>query len=433
MRIKVNIIWNFIGAAFPMLAAFLAVPTLIERLGVERFGILSLAWVVVGYFGFFDLGLGRAMTQLIAQKIGNGQEKEVPSVIRNGMALMTIFGIIGGLLVALLSPWLVIHELAIPEALRSETLVSFFILSASIPIVIITTGLRGILEARHRFDLVNIVRTPFAVLTYIAPLFVLPYSNTLPLVIASLIVGRVLMGVVYLLIVLHFYPEIRYKAPFDRILLKRLMSFGGWMTLSNIAGPLLLYLGRFILAMKVSVDAVAYFSTPYDIVINLLLIPGIFVSTLFPIFSEKFHQAQNYVNVLYNQWIRYTFLVMLPLSLATYLLAKPGLSWWINETFSENTHRIAEILVIGIFINSFGYISQALVQAYGRPNLTAQLHVVELIAYVPYLWWLVGKYGAEGAAIAWVVRVTISTIVLSLLANGCLSGRVSKTMQEKLI
>ena len=166
------------------------------------------------------------------------------------------------------------------------------------------------------------------------------------------------------------------------------------------------------------------FSTPYDVVINLLLIPGIFVNILFPIFSEKFGQDQNYAHALYNQWIRYTFLIMFPLLVASFLLAKPGFSWWINETFAENTYHIARILIIGIFINSFGHIAQALVQAYGRPNLTAKLHVAELIAYVPYLWWFVRKYGAEGAAMAWVVRVTISTFVLAVFANGCLAGRI---------
>ena len=74
-----------------------------------------------------------------------------------------------------------------------------------------------------------------------------------------------------------------------------------------------------------------------------------------------------------------------------------------------------------------------MVQAYGRPNWTAQLHVIELIVYVPYLWVLVGKYGAEGAAIAWVIRVTISTIALGILANVCLTGRVSKKIQEKVV
>jgi O-antigen/teichoic acid export membrane protein len=135
MRISVNILWNLIGTALPMVAALVAVPTLIQKLGVERFGILSLAWVVVSYFGFFDLGLGRAMTQMIAQKIGDRRESEIPSIIRNGTALMTILGITGGLVVASLSPWLVGQKLAIPKVLHSEALVSFFILAASVPVV----------------------------------------------------------------------------------------------------------------------------------------------------------------------------------------------------------------------------------------------------------------------------------------------------------
>lgn len=433
LHMKTNILWNFIGIAIPMLAAFLSIPILIDKLGVERFGILSLAWVIVSYFGFFDFGMGRALTQLIANRIGEGRESEVPSVVRNGIVFMAILGVFGGLMIALLSPFLVSQALTIAKPLHSETLGSFFILAASIPIVIITTGLRGVLEAHHRFDIVNIVRTPLAALTYLGPLVVLPYSNALPPVVMTLVLGRILMGIIYLAIILRMYPEILCKYPFDMVVLKKLLSFGGWMTLSNIAGPLLLYLGRFVLAVVISAEAVSYFSTPYDVVINLLLIPGIFVNTLFPIFSEKLNKDRNYVRVLYDRWMRYTFLVMVPLVLITFFLAGPGLSWWISETFAMKTHRIAEILVVGIFINSFGYISQALVQAYGRPDLTAKLHIAELAVYIPYLWWFVGRYGAEGAAIAWVIRVTISTIVLAVLANWCLSGHIKRTIQEKII
>jgi O-antigen/teichoic acid export membrane protein len=77
-----------------------------------------------------------------------------------------------------------------------------------------------------------------------------------------------------------------------------------------------------------------------------------------------------------------------------------------------------------VFINSFGYISQGLIQAYGRPDLTAKLHIAELVAYIPYMWWLVAHHGIIGAAIAWSIRVTISTIALSLIANACLNRRI---------
>lgn len=427
MRLTVNVLWNLLGTGVPLLVGLVAVPPLIHALGTARFGVLSLAWVVVGYFGFFDLGLGRAMTQLIARKVGNCEESEIPSVVRSGMACMALLGIAGGLVVAALSPWLVGYKLAIPEHLRAETLNAFFLLAASIPIVIITTGLRGILEGRHRFDVVNIVRAPLGALTYLGPLAVLPFSNELPPVVATLVAGRIVSCAAYAALCLRLYPELARRAEQDASHIRQLLAFGGWITLSNVAGPLLLYLGRLALALLVSAEAVAYFSTPYDVVISLLLIPGLFASVLFPMITETFQRDHASVRTLYRQWLRNTGLVMFPLALLTFLIARPALALWINEAFSEQSYRVAQLLAVGVFINSFGYISQALIQAYGRPDLTAKLHVAELIAYVPYLWWLVETHGIEGAAIAWVVRVTISTAALAAIANGCLTRRIRAT------
>ena len=409
-----------------MLAALFSMPLLIEAMGLARFGVLSLAWVIVGYFSMFDLGLGRAITQLIAQKIGKGEEEDIPSLVWIAMGLMVILGIVGALVVALLSPWLAGSMLELPPELASETLSSFFVLAASLPVVIVTTALRGILEARKRFDVVNLVRAPVGVLTYLGPIAVLPFSYSLPPMVAVLVATRLLSCVVYLVISLRLYPELAQRPSYRPKLLRQLLSFGGWMTLSNIAAPLLLYLGRFALATMVSMEAVAYFSTPYDIVINMLIIPGVFVTVMFPIFAEQFPRDQQSVNGLYFRAIRYLLIVMLPLTLLTYLLAESALAWWISAEFSEHSARVAELLAIGIFINSFGHISQSLVQAYGRPDLTAKLHVAELVIYAPYLWWLIEKYGVEGAAVAWVVRVTLSTVALWLMAKGCLSGTIRK-------
>ena len=68
--------WSMFGMALPLLVALVTIPYLIDALGVARFGVLSLAWVVVGYFSLFDMGLGKAMTQLVAKKIGSGEENE---------------------------------------------------------------------------------------------------------------------------------------------------------------------------------------------------------------------------------------------------------------------------------------------------------------------------------------------------------------------
>jgi O-antigen/teichoic acid export membrane protein len=38
-------------------------------LGVERFGLLSIAWVVLEYFVIFDCGLGRASAKYVAEAL----------------------------------------------------------------------------------------------------------------------------------------------------------------------------------------------------------------------------------------------------------------------------------------------------------------------------------------------------------------------------
>ncbi len=172
-------LFNLIGQGAPLIIALFTIPLLIKGLGIDRFGVLTLAWVVIGYFSLFDFGLGRALTKLVAEKLGEGRDGEIPTLVWTALFLMLCFGLVGALFLAVLSPWLVNTALKVPEPLRPETIQSFYLLAASIPIVISTTGLRGILEAQQRFGLVNTVRIFMGIFTYLGPVLVLPFSSSL--------------------------------------------------------------------------------------------------------------------------------------------------------------------------------------------------------------------------------------------------------------
>ena len=45
------------------------------------------------------------------------------------------------------------------------------------------------------------------------------------------------------------------------------------------------------------------------------------------------------------------------------------------------------------------------------------MHLIELPFYLLILWWLLGVYGIKGAAVAWVVRVGIDTLILFAMAK----------------
>ena len=76
-----------------------------------------------------------------------------------------------------------------------------------------------------------------------------------------------------------------------------------------------------------------------------------------------------------------------------------------------------QLLAAGVLINAAANIPSSFLQASGRPDLNAKLHMIELPLYAPLAIWLIRRFGIEGAALAWVLRVALDTLLLFLLAR----------------
>jgi len=301
--------------------------------------------------------------------------------------------------------------------LRDETRTAFYILAVSIPFVIVTTGLCGVLEAHQRFDLVNAVRVPTGFFMFLGPLIMLFFSKRLVALVSILVVGRVVGWIVHIVLCFRVVPAIRQNICAKGGLIGPLLSFGGWLTVSNIIGPLMLYSDRFFIASMISITSVAYYTTPYDVLTKLLIIPTAILGVMFPAFTREFTRNTIRTRHLYHQTMKYMPIIMVPIVLLIVIFSEQGLSLWIDADFARKSFRVAQLLGIGVLINSFGLISQSLVQASGRPDITAKLHLIELPLYLVYLKYLLASYGINGAACAWGIRVTISAVVLAFLAN----------------
>ena len=93
-----NALLNFVGHAAPLgRGALSRSRSCAHSLGTERFGMLSLAWVLVGYFSLFDLGLGRALTHAVAQGEGSSDpSRAIPGLVNKGLAAMLALGLAAG-------------------------------------------------------------------------------------------------------------------------------------------------------------------------------------------------------------------------------------------------------------------------------------------------------------------------------------------------
>jgi O-antigen/teichoic acid export membrane protein len=412
-----NIVWNLLGNGAPMIVAVFSIPVLIQGLGKDRFGVLTLAWALIGYASLFDLGLGRALTQLVARKLGAGEEREIPSIVWTSLLLMLLLGLAATAVIVLASPYLVERVLRIPHALQSETLRTFYLLALSLPVIIGTAGLRGLLEAHQRFDLINVLRIPMGVFTFAGPLLVLPFSKSLFPVVGVLVGGRLIAWAAHLLLCLRVAPALGERIAWHRPAVGPLLRFGGWITVSSVIGPTMLYMDRFVIGALVSAAAVAYYVTPYEVVTKLFVVSSGISAVMFPAFSLSGRMDPDRSSMLYRRAMKCTFAFLLAPTVLLIVGAKGGLSLWLGSDFAAHSYLVAQILLIGTFALGMEALPFVLIQGLGRPDIPAKLNLVEGPLYAVGLYWSVRSYGVTGAAVAWTLRATLDALLLFFFAH----------------
>src|SRR6267142_4889320 len=310
-----NTIWNVMGVLLPMAVAVLSIPPLVRALGIDRFGLLSLAWIVIGYFSLFDLGIGRALTKLVADRLAANDEQAIPPLAWTSLLLLFLLGALGGLITFAISPWLVHSAIKVPAQLQPEALWSFYLLAVSIPTVTVTSGLRGVLEAQQHFRLLNLIRIPMSIFSVAGPLLALPFSHGLVPVIVILVAGRIIGLLAHLLACFHTMPILRHNVFLLRSTAWQVMKLGGWMNLTNLLAPVMGYLDRFLIGALVAVSAVGYYTAPFEIVSRLSVVPGAVAGVLFPAFAASLTQDPERTRVLMERGIKYIFLAIFPIVL----------------------------------------------------------------------------------------------------------------------
>lgn len=397
--------------------ALFSVPILLRYLGTDRFGVISLVWIVEGQFSIFDLGLSQALTKLVAEKLGASREQEVPAIFWGSMLIMSVFGVIAALILRFFAPWLVYHALKVPTNIQSETLFSFHLVAISLPIVISSAGLRGLLAAYQRFDLLSTVRVPISLFSYLVPLAVLPFSHELGPFVLVLVFARFIAWSIHLILCLRVSPGLRSNISIKGAPFAHMFRFGGWMTVTNVVSPIMVNLDRVLIGALISISAVAYYATPYEAATKLWIIPSSVSAVLFPAFAAALVQDRGRAALLFEKGVKYIFLSMFPIVISALALGPWVLKLWLGVAFAENSRTVFQLLVLGVFANSLAQVPFWQIQAANRPDLAAKVHILELPCYLLVFWKLTTTYGITGAGIAWMVRTSIDALIMFTLSR----------------
>ncbi len=311
-----------------------------------------------------------------------------------------------------------------PEGLSAqvEATGAVWFLALSLPLTIAGAGLRGVMDALHLFKLANLIRMPLAALTFVAPLAVSLFTPSLVAVSASLFTVRAAGLIAHGLACLHALPALATVERPDRTLFRRLLGFGGWLTVSNVVGPLMTYLDRFLIGSLASMAAVAHYATPYEFVTKLLFVPAALTGVLFPRFSRELAHRNQESHRLMSRSVAAIFAMLFPVILSIVAFAQEALALWLGADFASNSFRVLQWLAAGVLVNAMALVPFTFVQGAGLPDRVAKLHLLELPFYLAGLWYMLGAAGIDGAAMAWTARVAVDGLALLWMAGRAAPG-----------
>ena len=432
-RLVRNTASNFLAQLIPLVVGVACLPATIHGMGVARFGMLSLAWVLVGYFGLFDLGLGRATTKFVAEASGRGEDDRIPKIVWTSLTAQVLLGLTGGVLLALATPALAGRILKIPLELTGELRAMLYLLSASIPVIVCSRNLRGVLEAAQRFDLINVVRIPLGGLTFLIPLGGALVHAHVDVVVLWLIGAIVASALAYLAYSFRVFPSLRAWPSVDRALMAPLLVFGGWVTISNVLIPTLVYLDRLLIGAIVSVAALTYYTTPHEIASRLLIFPIALSTTLFPAFSALAAHNREDLKRLYILSLKYVVLGLGPVALVGAVFADSLLRVWLGSDFAAKSSLVFRILSVGVLLNALSLMPSNLLDSIGRPDARAKVFLSYVVVYVGLLWFLIARFGIVGAAIAWSLRGGLECLLFCAVSARILRIEPSMMIEHGLL
>lgn len=407
-----NVGLNVAGWALPAVCALVAIPGLVRGMGAERFGLLALAWTLVGAFSPFDLGIGRALTQALSERVGRAHQDESPDIAWSGFWLLAAVGLAGAAALALASPVLAGRWLRVSAALQPEAAASLRLLAVAVPLTVLTSGLRAVLEAGQAFRAVNALRVPLALLSFVGPWAVQPLSHGLPAAIGVLVGARVLVLGLHVVVVAREYPELRrVRAPHGWAL-RSLWRVAGWMTLSTLANPILATGDRFLIGAALPLAALAQYAAVSEVAFKLTVVGAVLQPVLFPALAATLVADPRRATALFDRAVRAVAFAVAPAALVLVAFAPEALRVWLGADLARTAAPVLQLLAIASYVNTFAQMPYLALQSAGRADLPAKFHALEIPLYLGLLWLLLGRYGLVGAAVAWALRTLIDTLAL---------------------
>lgn len=321
---------------------------ILNTLGIEDFGIYNVVGSVVMMFSFLNGAMVTSTQRYLTFQLGKGNLEKLKMVFITSIRIHLIIALIIVFLTETIGLWFFYSKMVIPE---DRMCAAMWVLQLSVVTMIIqimSVPYNSIIIAHEDMGVFAVISILEAVLKLLIAYFLIVAKGDKLITYAVLLAAiQLIIRIIYSIYCRKHYEETRYERIKNRELFLEMGKFAGWNIWGQFASMLMgtgvnmllnVFFGPVVNAARavaVQVEsAVTQLSTNFLMAVN-------------PQITKLYAQGEN--NSLYNLIYRsskFTFFLLLPLSLPIILETDVILVLWLKEVPSYTTPFVRLLLLI---------------------------------------------------------------------------------------
>ncbi|MCC4781986.1 hypothetical protein CSB62_22160 [Vibrio splendidus] len=406
-----NSIFLYLRLIFTVIVTLYLTRIVLDKLGVEDFGIYNLVSGLATMLGFLSVSMTNSSQRFISYELGKGQKGNVNQVLSASVNLHFVFGCIISIFMVFVGLWFINYELVIPNEKLYLAEVVFYYSVATFTVSIISVPFNALLIAHEKMGVVALLSVMEVFLKLISVITIIDHIDT-NLLMSYAGVMFLVISIVKILMVLYCYVDIKFIYSFKGgfIRFKELLTFSGWNVFGSIAYLVMtqgvsmllnVFFGPMVnaargLALQVQ-SAILQIASSFQIAINPQIVKSYSSNNRKQMMEIAFYGA------------KYSFFLMLFAGLPVLIEAKSILSLWL-KTVPEYTEIFVKLMTVNILINILSETLITVVQASGKIKVYQIIVGTLLIFNLPISY--LSLYYGLGPESTLYVSIVISLIAL---------------------
>lgn len=407
MSLRKNTIANYLGQGWMALMGLAFVPVYIHYLGVEAWGLVGFMSMLQAWLALLDMGLTPTLSREMARfQAGEHSAQSIRDLLRS---LEVIFGAVAVAIVGivwLIAPWVAANWLSTVQLSASTVVQAIGMMGLVLAARMVEQVYRGAIQGLQRQVWLNGAQGMMATLRWAGAVGVLVWVAPS---IEAFFLWQALVSLLTVIILTRqtyrWLPSTGKPSRFDLAALVRIRRFAGGVAATTLLSIVLMQVDKLLLSKLVSLQVFGYYALATSAAGALYFLSSPIAIAVSPRLTELVAKGDQLLLIdTYHRASQWLAALLIPAALMMAVFAQPLLQVWTgNIGLAQQVAPLLALLALGTLCNGFMFVPHTTQLAHGWPGFAVRVNIVAVIFIVPAIFWAVPRFGAIGAAWAWLV------------------------------